>query len=81
MTVFALLNVLLAYHLGHGRRRTSWFLVGGAVSQAPGFVLFHGIRARAARASVADGLGLLVVHEGSTQPHLGAELDVRKAKA
>lgn len=41
MTFYALANVLLTYQLGHGRSRTSWFLLGSAVVQAALFGLFH----------------------------------------
>jgi len=42
MTLYAVLNLLLTYDLGHGQSRTSVLLLGGALVQGLFFVFFHG---------------------------------------
>ena len=70
MTLFALLNVLLTYQLGHGTARTSWFLLGGAVVQAGLFSAFHASPRELLASSIAVGATLLVVHETLLAPTL-----------
>ena len=41
MTMYALLSVLLTYHVGSGDWRMSWLLVAGAAAELVGFVAFH----------------------------------------
>jgi O-antigen/teichoic acid export membrane protein len=61
MTLYALLNVVLAYRLGHHETRTSWLLLGGVVIQAGLFVAFHSSPRALLAASIATGAALLIV--------------------
>ncbi len=70
MTLFALLNVLLIYHLGHGAARTSWLLLGGAVVQAALFGVFHSTPRELLTISIVVGAVLLVAHEALVAPTL-----------
>ena len=42
MSSYALLNVLLFYHLGKGEWRMVMVLIAGAIGETLGFALFHG---------------------------------------
>jgi O-antigen/teichoic acid export membrane protein len=70
MTLFAMLNVLLTYQLGHGAKRTSWLLLGGAVAQAILFSIFHASPRELLGSSIAVGAALLVAHETLVAPTL-----------
>ena len=70
MTLFALLNVLLIYHLGHGESRTSWLMLGGAVVQAALFAVFHSTPRELLTTSIVVGATLLVAHEALVAPTL-----------
>ena len=70
MSAYALLNVLLVYHLGKGEWRMSWFLVAGAICETLGFVLFHGSARELLGVSVVTAITLLVVHEVAFDPSL-----------
>jgi O-antigen/teichoic acid export membrane protein len=63
MTGYALLNVLLAYNLGHGRKGMAWLLLGGAVLQIGVFAFAHSSPRVIIAASACSALVLLVVHE------------------
>ncbi len=71
MTIYALLNVQLAYHLGLGRTRMAWLLLAGAVAQIGVYAVFHGSTYQLVGANLAMAGLLLVVHEvafGRTLP-------------
>ena len=70
MTLFALLNVLLIYQLGHGKASTSWLLLGGAVVQAILFARFHATPRELLASSIGVGAVLLVAHETLVAPTL-----------
>lgn len=61
MTLYALLNVLLAYRVGHGETRTCWLLLAGAGVQALGFAAFHASPRELLSVSIVAGTVLLVV--------------------
>lgn len=63
MSGFALLNVLLAYHLGHGSARMPLLLAGGALAQLLGFTLFNESPRQLLAVSTCVGVGLLIAHE------------------
>jgi O-antigen/teichoic acid export membrane protein len=63
MSGYAILNVLLAYHLGRGEARFSWFLLGGAVVQIGLFSVFHDTPRELLVTDIAVAGALLVVHE------------------
>jgi O-antigen/teichoic acid export membrane protein len=61
MTLYALLNVLLAYRLGHQETATSWVLLGAVVIQAVAFAAFHSSARELLTVSIATGAVALVV--------------------
>jgi O-antigen/teichoic acid export membrane protein len=63
MSGYAILNVLLAYHLGRGEKRFSWFLVGGALAQILLFALFHGSPRQLLVVDILVAGALLLAHE------------------
>lgn len=63
MSGFAVLNVLLAYHLGRGAYRLSFLLLGGAVVQIVLFVAFHGSPEQLLGVDIAVAFALLAAHE------------------
>ena len=63
MTGYALLNVLLIYHLGRGEKSMSWLLLGGAVAQLAGFAAFHDSSTQLIMVSIVTAGALLVAHE------------------
>lgn len=63
MSAYALLSVMLTYHLGKGDWRMSWLLVAGAAAEAVGFALFHDSPRELLWVSTATALGLILVHE------------------
>lgn len=63
MSGYALLNVLLTYHLGHESSKMSWLLLGGAVAQVGGYVLFHDSGRELLGVSIAIAIALLILHE------------------
>ncbi len=63
MTLYAILNVQLAYHLGHGRIRMAWLLLGGAVVQVMLYLAVHGSTYQLVTVTLCSALGLLVLHE------------------
>ena len=60
MSAYALLNVLLAYRVGHGETRTAWLLLGGALVQAVAFAGLHSSPRELLTVSIATGGVLLV---------------------
>ena len=63
MTGYALLNVLLVYHLGHERNGFAWLLVSGAVAQIAMFLAFHESSRQLVAVDIAVAVMLLVAHE------------------
>lgn len=63
MTVYALLNVQLAYHLGHGRTSMAWLLLGGAVAQLLLYLAVHGSTYQLVTANLVSALAVLLIHE------------------
>lgn len=63
MTGYALLNVLLVFHLGHGASGMSKLLLGGAAVQLCGYLAFHDSQYELLGVSIATALFLLVIHE------------------
>ena len=61
MTIYALLNILLAYRIGHGETQTCWFLLAGALIQALVYLGFHSSPRELLWASVTSGGILLLV--------------------
>src|SRR5262249_45020249 len=71
MTGYALLNVLLMYHLGHGSVRMSWLLLAGAVVQLGGYALLHDSGRQLVAVGIVVAIGLLVAHELLIERSLG----------
>lgn len=67
MTGYALLNVLLVYHLGHEESAFAWLLVSGAVVQIGLFLLFHGSPRQLVVVDIAVAAALIVGHEVLTR--------------
>jgi O-antigen/teichoic acid export membrane protein len=63
MTAYAVMNVLLAYHLGRGESRCSWLLLVGALVQIAAFTLLHGSPRELLAADITIALGLVAAHE------------------
>jgi O-antigen/teichoic acid export membrane protein len=63
MTGYAILNVLLAYHLGRGVNRLSFLLLAGALVQIGLFAVFHGSPEQLLAIDIAVAFGLLAAHE------------------
>jgi hypothetical protein len=63
MTGYALLNVLLAYHLGRGSGRFSWLLLAGAVLQVAIYAVWHESPEQILAVDIAVAFTLLVAHE------------------
>jgi O-antigen/teichoic acid export membrane protein len=63
MTAYALLNVQLAYHLGHGRQGFAWMLLCGAAAQLVLYAIVHGSTYQLVGANLATSVAVLVSHE------------------
>jgi O-antigen/teichoic acid export membrane protein len=63
MTGYALLNILLMYHLGHGSTQMSWLLLAGAVAQVIGYALLHESGRELLAVGIATSFALLLAHE------------------
>jgi O-antigen/teichoic acid export membrane protein len=63
MAGYAVLNVLLIYHLGRAESRMTWLLAGGAVAQAVAFLLFHGSARELIAVDIVFAAVLLIGHE------------------
>jgi O-antigen/teichoic acid export membrane protein len=63
MTGYALLNVLLVYHLGRDDSRMSWLLLGGAITQLVLFAILHGSPHQLIAVDGAVALALIAAHE------------------
>lgn len=63
MTGYALLNVLLIYHLGHNRKAFAWLLVAGALAQIGLFLTLHESPRQLVVIDILVAAALLVSHE------------------
>jgi O-antigen/teichoic acid export membrane protein len=63
MSGYALLNVLLAYHLGRGSGTFSWLLLAGALLQIVGYAIFHASAEQVLTVSISVAFTLLAAHE------------------
>lgn len=63
MSGYALLNVLLIYHLARNATAMSWLLLAGAVLQLGGYALFHDSPRQLLAVSIATMVALVVSHE------------------
>lgn len=63
MTLYAVINVLLFYHLGRGRYGFSWLLAAAAVGELAAFAVIHGSAYQLVGVSIAGGVAVLVAHE------------------
>jgi O-antigen/teichoic acid export membrane protein len=70
MTGFALLNVMLAYHLGRGSSSMSYLLAAGAVAQVVAFAAFHDSANQLLAVSIVVAAVLVVLHELLIEPTL-----------
>jgi O-antigen/teichoic acid export membrane protein len=72
MSGFAILNVLLAYHLGRGANRLSFLLLFGAIAQLVLFAVFHGSPEQLLAIDIALAFALLLAHEIFVMRMIGA---------
>jgi O-antigen/teichoic acid export membrane protein len=79
MSGYAVLNVLLAYHLGRGDGRFSWILLGGAVVQIGLFAAFHESPRQLLAIDIVIAGALLVAHELFVDPTFRRLLRARGA--
>jgi len=86
MTILAILNVLLYYHLGRGDHRFAWILGAGAIAQVVAFALFHSAPRTLIYDTIAVSIVILALHEVDTHwsmaaaaRHAVAELARRRA--
>jgi O-antigen/teichoic acid export membrane protein len=70
MTGYAVLNVLLTYHIGLGATRMSWLLLVGAAAQIGLFALVHDTPQMLLWASILTAALLTVAHELLVEPTL-----------
>jgi len=63
MSGFAILNLLLIYHLARGHNKMSWLLLVGAVSQTALFVALHRSGKQLVVVDIAVAAALIVAHE------------------
>lgn len=63
MTMYALLNVQLVYHLGHGRTGMAWLLLAAAVAQVLLYIGVHGSTYQLVFMNLATAVAVLIVHE------------------
>jgi hypothetical protein len=68
MTGFALLNVMLAYHLGRGSSSMSYLLAAGAVAQVIAFAVFHESSNQLLAVAICVAAVLVVLHETLIEP-------------
>src|SRR4029450_7862358 len=79
MSGYALLNVLLAYHLGRGAGRFSWILLAGATVQIGLFAAFHETPRQLLAADIAIAGSLVAAHELFVDPTFRRLLRARGA--
>lgn len=63
MTCYALINVLLFYHLGRHESRLSWLLVAAAIVQPAVFLIAHSSPTTLLWADMAIAIAIVVLHE------------------
>lgn len=63
MTFYALLNVQLVYHLGHGRTGMAWLLLGGAAAQILLYLFVHASTYQLVAMNLVTALAVLAIHE------------------
>ena len=63
MSGYALLNVLLIYHLARNATAMSWLLLAGAVLQLGGYMLVHDSPRQLLAVSITTMVALVVAHE------------------
>ncbi len=63
MSGYAVLNVLLIYHLARNAGSMSWLLLAGSVLQLVGYMLLHDSARQLLAVSIATMLALVVAHE------------------
>ena len=63
MSGYALLNVLLIYHLARNATAMSWLLLAGAVVQLGGYMVLHDSPRQLLAVSIATMVALVVTHE------------------
>lgn len=63
MTGYAVLNVLLVYHLARNVNTLSWLLLAGAAIQLGGYALFHDSARQLLAVSISTMVALLAAHE------------------
>jgi O-antigen/teichoic acid export membrane protein len=78
MTLYAVLNVLLFYRLGHGETQTCWLLLAGAVVQALGYAGLHRSARELLAVSIATGALLLIA--SAVGPSSGSPLSLRRLR-
>jgi O-antigen/teichoic acid export membrane protein len=72
MSGYAVLNVLLAYHLGRGASRFSFILLAGALAQITVFAVFHRSPEQLLAIDISVAFALLVAHEAFVMRTIGA---------
>ena len=70
MTLYAVINVLLFYHLARGAHALSWLLAGAAVVQLAVYTVVHGSPYQLIAVSIAGAVAVLVLHEVFIAPAL-----------
>jgi O-antigen/teichoic acid export membrane protein len=63
MSGYALLNVLLIYHLARNATAMSWLLLAGAAAQLGGYALLHDTPRQLLAISISTMVALVVAHE------------------
>ena len=79
MSGYALLNVLLAYHLGRGDGRFSWILLAGATVQIGLFAAFHESPRQLLAVDIVIAGSLVAAHELFVDPTFRRLLRARSA--
>jgi O-antigen/teichoic acid export membrane protein len=63
MTLYAVLNVQLIYHLGHGREEMAWLLLAAAAAQIVVYCLLHGSTYQLVAVNLGTAAVLVAAHE------------------
>ncbi len=71
MTLFALVNVQLVYHLGRGMTRMAWLVLAGAVAELIAYVPFHGSPYQLLGVNIVTAAALVTAHEVLIERSLG----------
>lgn len=70
MTLYAVINVLLFYHLAHGAHALSWLLAAAAVTELAVYAVVHGSPYQLIAVSIGGAVAVLVLHEVFIAPTL-----------